>query len=102
PSITGIPNQTTIEDTPVTASFTVGDLDTPAMSLTVSAASTNLTLLPLTNIVISGSASNRTVMMMPAADQAGTSLVTLTVSDGALTASTAFTLTVTSTNDLPT
>src|SRR5205814_1324028 len=71
-------------------------------ALTVTRASTNTTLLPLTGIVLGGSGASRTVTLTPAANQGGTADVTLTVSDGSLTASSTFTLTVAAVNDAPT
>lgn len=79
--------------------FTVDDAQTAAGSLTLSAASSNTTLVPLANIVFGGSGGSRTVTVTPAAGQTGTAMVTVTVSDGSLTASEPFTLTVTATAD---
>ena len=75
--------------------FTIDDTETKAAQLIVTAASSNPMLVPVTNIVLGGSGANRTVTVNPAAGQAGTATITVTVSDGTLTASTAFTLTVT-------
>jgi len=75
-------------------SFTVGDLETAAGSLTLTKGSSNTTLLPVANIVFGGSGANRTVTLTPAAGQMGTVTVTVTVSDGALTASDTFVLNV--------
>jgi hypothetical protein len=74
--------------------FTVGDVETAAGSLTVTRASSNTTLVPLANVVLGGSGENRTVTITPAANQAGTATITLTVSDGSLNASDTFVLTV--------
>ncbi|PYM89329.1 MAG: hypothetical protein DME04_26630 [Candidatus Rokuibacteriota bacterium] len=55
PTITSIANQTTTAGTAVgPLSFTVGDVETPAGSLTVSGSSSNLTLVPTGNIVFGG------------------------------------------------
>src|SRR5258708_25740752 len=67
--------------------FTVGDVETPAASLTVSGGSSNQTLMPDANIVLGGTGANRTVTLTPAAGQTGTATITLTVSDGPLTSS---------------
>src|SRR5260370_34893723 len=67
--------------------FTVGDVETPAASLTVSGGSSNQTLMPDANIVLGGTGANRTVTLTPAAGQAGTAAVTLTGSGGAVTGS---------------
>ncbi len=77
--------------------FTVGDAETAASNLTVSASSDNLVLVPTNNIVLGGSDSNRTVMITPVTGQTGTANMTITVSDGIATASTTFQVTVQST-----
>lgn len=74
--------------------FTVSDVETVAASLTVTAASSNTTLLPVSGITFGGSGSNRTVSLAPASVQSGVATITLTVSDGVKTSATAFTLTV--------
>jgi hypothetical protein len=75
--------------------FTVGDLETPAASLALSAASANTTLVPNANIVFGGSGSNRTVTVTPAAGQTGVVPITVTVSDGTNTAGSIFAVMVT-------
>jgi hypothetical protein len=74
--------------------FTVGDDFTAAASLTVTNASSNPTLVPAANIVLGGSGATRTVTVTPAANQTGSAIITLTVSDGAFTTSDTFLLTV--------
>lgn len=75
--------------------ITVGDLETPAASLTLSSTSTNTTLLPTNNIVFGGSGASRTVTITPVPGQEGTSLIGITVTDGSnATATTTFTVTV--------
>ncbi len=51
--------------------------------------------MPAANIVLGGSGANRTVTVTPASNQSGSATITLTVSDGSLTASSSFVLTVT-------
>jgi subtilisin-like proprotein convertase family protein len=103
PTITGIADQTIDEDTSTAAlGFTVGDMETPAGSLTVSGVSSNHTLIPNSNLVFGGNGSNRTVNVTPAANQNGTSLITLTVSDGQFSTNTSFSVTVNPVNDPPT
>ena len=74
--------------------FTVGDAEPAASSLTLSRTSSNTTLVPTANIVLGGSGTNRTVTVTPAAGQSGTATITITVSDGSLTTSDSFLLTV--------
>jgi hypothetical protein len=78
--------------------FTIGDVDTAIGSLTLSKNSSNLTLVPLANIVFGGSGANRTVTVTPAAGQYGSAEITVEVSDGSLSNSITFGLTV---NDPP-
>jgi len=102
PGISAIPNQSTPPNTPVgPIHFVIGDVETPADSLTLLGSSTNTTLVPNANIVFGGSGSNRTVTVTPAANESGVTLVTVFVSDGELTNSTTFTLTVGAANTPP-
>jgi hypothetical protein len=95
PTITSIADQTlTTNGSTAALAFTISDAETAASSLTVSASSSNATLLPTANIVFGGSGTSRTVTVSPAANQTGTATITVKVSDGALTASTTFTVTV--------
>ena len=75
--------------------FTIGDAETQPTGLTVSGTSSNATLVPNANITFGGgTGANRNVVITPAAGESGTSTITVTVSDGTLTASTNFVLTV--------
>ncbi len=60
----------------------VGDTETPAAALVVTAASSNTTLLPAAGIVLGGSAAQRTLSVTPATGQSGSAILTLTVNDG--------------------
>ena len=103
PTVSDIGDQTTPEDGTVTGvAFTVGDAETTAGSLTISGSSSNQTLVPNGNVVFGGSGANRTVTVTPAANQSGTTTIAVTVSDGTLTASDTFVVTVTPVNDVPT
>ncbi|MCY2973824.1 MAG: trypsin-like serine protease [Planctomycetota bacterium] len=74
--------------------FTIGDNETAAASLVVTATSSNTTLLPNSSVVVGGSGSGRNVTLTPANGQSGASTITLTVSDGVLTATATFVVTV--------
>jgi len=103
PTISTIAAQTVNEDTATgPLAFTVGDAETAASSLTLSASSSNPPLAPTSSIVFGGAGANRTVTVTPAANQNGGATITLTVSDGQLSTSTSFPLTVTAVNDPPT
>ncbi|MBS1795988.1 MAG: carboxypeptidase regulatory-like domain-containing protein [Acidobacteria bacterium] len=64
------------------ADFTINDVDTPVNSLTVTASSSNQTVVPNANLVLSGGGANRNLKITPAA--AGYAAITVTVSDGGL------------------
>jgi hypothetical protein len=75
--------------------FTVGDKETPAGQLSVTASSSDTTLVPTGNIVLLGSGANRTLQIAPALDLVGLSTITVTVTDAlGLSTSASFTLTV--------
>ncbi len=111
PVISDVANQTVNEDANTGAiSFTVSDVDNAANTLVVTAATGNGTVIPSANIVLGGSAGSRTVPITPAANKNpwidSTSshqpvTITLTVSDGSLTDSDTFTVTVNPVNDAP-
>nr|MBP7142656.1 tandem-95 repeat protein [Opitutaceae bacterium] len=103
PTITAIPNasiEANNASTPLL--FVVGDAQTPASDLVVTAQSTNLTLVPQANIAFGGSGANRSVTIVPAANQSGSAGITVTVSDGDLSTSRSFAVTVTAANTPPT
>ena len=95
PSVSIIANQTAVSGVPTAAiPFTISDLETASSSLTVTGASSNLTLLPLSGIQLGGSGSNRTVRLTSAVGQSGSVVVTLSVSDGVMTTNRSFVLAV--------
>src|SRR5436190_1631340 len=103
PTISDIGNQATTMNTATAAiPFTVNDADTPAASLAMSGSSSNPTLVPNGNIAFGGSGANRTVTVSPAPNQSGTATITVTVSDGQLSANDSIVLTVNAVNDPPT
>jgi hypothetical protein len=77
--------------------ITIGDVETAASSLTLTRNSSNPAIVPLSGIVFGGSGANRTVTITPAANQLGSSTITVSVSDRVLTASDTFLVTVTGT-----
>jgi YVTN family beta-propeller protein len=103
PTISSVASQTGAAGVPVgPLALTVGDIETPAASLTLSATSSDTVLVPIANIVFGGSGANRSVTVTPAAGSTGSAVITLTVNDGTTTAATSFNLTVTATNTPPT
>jgi len=61
--------------------FVISDADTAVGNLTITVASSNPWLVPLSNIVIGGSGANRTCRVTPVADRTGVAAVTITVAD---------------------
>uniref|UniRef100_UPI001421283C FG-GAP-like repeat-containing protein n=1 Tax=Thalassoroseus pseudoceratinae TaxID=2713176 RepID=UPI001421283C len=83
PVISDISNQFVVENTSSDAiAFTIDDAETPANDLDVMVISSDETIVPIGNIVLGGSGTDRTIMVTPAADQVGTTTITVTVIDG--------------------
>ncbi len=104
PTITAVANQVIAEDTPTAVlAFTVGDGQTAATSLVVTASSSNPSLVPNNGaaLALGGSGASRTVTVTPQPNANGQSTITLSVNDGILTTTTSFLLTVTAVNDPP-
>jgi hypothetical protein len=64
--------------------------------------SSNTALVSAGGIVLGGSGANRTLTLTPAANASGSTVITVSVSDGGNTASTSFTRNVSPVNDAPT
>jgi uncharacterized repeat protein (TIGR01451 family) len=102
PLISDISNQTTNEDMVLgPVPFTVNDIDTPTSNLVVTAISSNPALIPNGNIILSGSGTDRRVTITPATNQSGSAMITITVSDGALTTNDTFVVAINAVNDPP-
>jgi len=97
PTITNIENQSiySCNSSNLTVDFTIGDAETSANSLTVTASSSNTTVLPNANIDITGSGENRSMDITPVSGEFGVTDITLSVEDeDGNIVSTTFTLTV--------
>lgn len=101
PALALIAPQTVPEDTAATFSLHVTDIDTAIANLSLSAVSSNLTLVPISNISFSGGTTNRTMVVTPAANRSGSATLVITVSDGSLTATRSVLLTVNAAADQP-
>jgi hypothetical protein len=101
PTVSAINGQAMPEDGSLAVAFTVGDPDTALSSLGVQASSTNAALTPASGLVVSGTGSARTLTITPAANQSGSATITVAVSDGSTTVTSAFGLTVNAVNDPP-
>src|SRR5262249_3948713 len=105
PSVENIPDQATNEDTVKNVTFNLGD-DTGTLITgaggSVTATSSNTTLVPNANLSLSGSGGSRTLQITPVANQSGTTTITVTVTaTNGRTATDTFDLTVTAVNDPP-
>ena len=103
PFISAVAGTNTLVDRPAPAlPFSIGDMETDANNLFVSALSANPGLVPndAQHITLGGNGSNRTVTVTPAAGQVGVAPITLTVSDGALTRDSTFAMMVTPSPDV--
>ena len=101
PSISDILNQSTNENTVANVGFNIGD-DTGALIASVTATSSNTTLVPNANLVITGSNGSRNLQITPATNQTGTTTITVTVTaTNGRTAVDTFDLTVNAVNDAP-
>ncbi len=95
PTITAIGPQSTNQDTPTAPiAFTVGDAETPPKALTLAGTHQIQRWFQMLTSRLAEAALSRNVIITPAAGGSGTSTITVTVSDGTLTTSTNFVLTV--------
>jgi hypothetical protein len=97
PEISSINNVVTDEDVSVAGiGFTISDVDTPTDSLIVTAEASDLTLV--STLIITN---KQALSLTPNTNQSGECSITISVFDGALTATTSFVLSVVSINDPP-
>ena len=95
PVISSISDQSTYQNilmAPVP--LIVGDAQTYAAGLIVTGYSSDATLVPFTNIFVTGTGSNRTVSILPATNKNGVVNITMSVSDGLTNATSSFQLTI--------
>ncbi len=102
PTVTSIQDTTINEDARLEEiSFSVGDQETDADSLAVTASSSNADVVPDDGIKLSGSGSDRLLTAVPRADSSGVAPITVVVEDNGKRADTTFDLTVREINDAP-
>ncbi|MCO4773771.1 MAG: hypothetical protein KDA24_27310, partial [Deltaproteobacteria bacterium] len=100
PVLSAVSDQTTVEDTADTATFTVSDAEDSNGAVLVSAASSDTAIVSTVSAVNTGGAG--TLSWTPVLNANGTATITLTATDsGALTATQTFDITVTPVNDAP-
>ncbi|MEO5668891.1 MAG: LamG-like jellyroll fold domain-containing protein [Bdellovibrionota bacterium] len=102
PVMNAIGAQSTNEDVSKAVTFTISDVDNSLdCEANMTMSSTNTTLVPNANVVWSGTAPVCTATITPAANAYGASNLTFTVTDGALSATRSFALTVAQLSDDP-
>jgi hypothetical protein len=94
PTVSDIINVGTRRNTPVTVSVSVGDLVGGAAGVVVSAASSNVALVPNGNILTAGAGTARTLTLRPAPNRTGAAIIVVTASARGYSVSTTFRLTV--------
>jgi hypothetical protein len=96
PTISDIPDQSAVSGVTTTPlAFAIGDVDTPAASLTLTATSGNTGLVPDASIAFGNTGTLApTISFTPVAEQTGLATITVTVSDGSTSASDSFVVTV--------
>ena len=99
-----LPSSVTIpEDEATNLVFSVSDTDSPLFTVTMTARSSNTTLVPNANLAVSGAGITRFLAITPALHKSGSSTITVIATDDLLESSTnTFTLNVTATNYPPT
>jgi hypothetical protein len=104
PTISAVADAATQEDVAVAPiSLTVGDAETSAGALVVTATSSDTSVIANNGIAITGTGATRTVVVTPLANASGSATVNLTVTDAnGGTATSSFVVTVNPVNDLPT
>ncbi|NBW82390.1 PKD domain-containing protein [bacterium] len=103
PVISSIPDQSTVEDVAKTAiAFRITDNDSPlSCKDSVTLKSSDPSLISSDKAVFAGTGSDCTLSLTPSANASGSAQITLTVTDGQLTAETTFNLKVDPVNDAP-
>jgi hypothetical protein len=107
PTVSTIVTQTTTENVPKNIAFTIADSDSNlTCNGNVSVISSNTALIPNTNIAVTGTAPNCVASITPLANQSGSSIITVTVTDNGTplpvqTISTNFNMIVSPVNEAP-
>ncbi len=107
PKITGLRDRVMLEDGKIQIEFALEDSESAARELVLAGVSDNQALVPSGDVqaalLSSGTTSQRSLVLAPAANEFGVATVTLTVSDPqGLKSSSSFKLTVAAVNDAPT
>jgi VCBS repeat-containing protein len=101
PTVSAIPDQTIAEDSATgVLAFTVGDAESAAGTLVVTATSSDQLRIPDAGLVLGGSGASRTIQVTPAANAYGGPVtITVSVFDGSLTTLETFDVAITAVAD---
>jgi hypothetical protein len=103
PTLSNIADQSMPEDSTLAIPFVIGDVESPPDTLTIGVIVSNTNLLAATNMLVTGTGTNRLLTLRPSMNQTGSVTVTVTVTDTNLATTTDdFVLTVVPVNDPPT
>ena len=94
PTIPSIANQSMTEGTTKEINFQVDDEETGAYSITVTGTSSDQSIIPDGNIVITGNGKDRVVSVTPILGKFGTVTITLLATDGNMSFTQTFTVTI--------
>jgi hypothetical protein len=81
PTITDISDLTTRMNSSIFVLFNIADAENSAAQLILAATSSNTNLIPPAGLIFAGGGSNRNLQILPAFNQAGSSIITVTVTD---------------------
>ncbi len=102
PTISGISDQRIDEDGILSGiEVVVGDSDSAVETLAVRVVTSNTHLIPEQNVIVTGAGTTRQIELRPLPDSFGSSDISVSVSDGRLSATTEFRLEVLPVNDKP-
>lgn len=101
PTLSSIPDQALFEDVTAEIPFTVGDLESPAASLDVTARSSNQAVIADSGISVSQTGGARILTITPVAEQSGSATISVIVRDPFVSVTNTFVATVREVNDPP-
>lgn len=81
PTVSGLSDRSIAQDSTTTLNFNVGDADSGAAALTVTATSSDPALVPVDAITVGGSGANRTLQITPTAEALGEATITVRATD---------------------
>jgi hypothetical protein len=102
PTILGLQDVNLNEDTAVAVEFQVSDTESSVSDLTITVTSDNELLLPTDQLIVGSTENGYSLPIQPLLNQYGSANITISASDGLLSTTKTFTITVNQVNDNPT